>query len=135
MSAHVDSGRQGRTLAEWTTFGLGVALIALLVGLICWQQITGGSEPVAIEARPRLELVRRAGDAYYLPIDVVNRGGAAVQDARVRVTLAPPGGEAEEVEFLVQFLTGGATAHGTAILRADPARGRLRVEAVSYIAP
>ncbi len=135
MSAHNDSGTEGRPLAEWITFGLGVALIALLVGLVCWQQFAGGSEPATIEARPRPELVRRAGDTYYLPIDVINRGGATVQDARVRVNLAPPGGEVEEAEFLIQFLAGGATAHGTVILHTDPARGALRVDVMSYVAP
>ena len=135
MSARTDSGTRDRPLAEWTTFGLGVALIALLVGLVCWQELIRRSEPATIEARPRLELVRRSGEAYYLPIDVVNRGGATVQDVRVRLNLTPSGGEVEEADFRIQFLDGGATAHGTAVLRTDPARGALRVDVVSYVAP
>jgi uncharacterized protein (TIGR02588 family) len=110
-------------------------LIAALVGLTVWQQIAYGSAPPEIEAQPQRAGVRRAGNAHYLPVEVTNRGGQTAQDIAVRVRLAPPDGEPEEVEFLVPFLAGGATARGTVILRADPAQGELRAEVVSYIAP
>ncbi len=125
---------RGRSRAEWTSLGIGLAIILALVALVTYDQFSGGNDPPRLRVEHHTSDVRHDADAYYLPIDVTNQGGQAARDVRVRVSLNSSGGE-RDAELLFDYIAGGATAHGTAILRQDPARSGLTVSVVSYVEP
>ena len=126
---------RGRSAAERTTLAISLAILALLVGLVGYQYVDGGADSPIVEVRPQLQAVRREGEAYYLPIEIANRGNRTAEDVLVRVSLASGEGRRESGEFQVPFLAGGATREGIIIFRADPARGELTVDTVSFVEP
>lgn len=126
---------RGHSRAEWISLGIGLAIILALVALVTYDQFSGGNHPPRLRVEHHTTDIRRDADAYYLPIEVTNQGGQAARDVRVRVSLDVVGGERDVAELLFDYVTGGATAHGTAILRQDPARSGLTVSVVSYVEP
>jgi uncharacterized protein (TIGR02588 family) len=126
----------GRSPAEWVSFGISLAILLLVIGLLGYEHFTRDNRPPTIEAQPRLEMVRHEGDLYYLPVDVANQGDQTAGDVQVAVTLKPgPDAKEETAEFAVLFLAGGQTAHGTAVLTHDPAQGELTVQVTSFTSP
>ena len=123
-----------RSLPEWVSLGISIAMLASVVGLVLHQH-GARSEPAAIEVRPRLDRVRQAGGAYYLPLEIANTGGQTAEEVVVEVELAPPRGERERAEVTVRFLAGGGTHRATAVFRADPAQGTLTASARSLLEP
>ena len=126
---------RGRSTAEWVTLAISSAILLAVVGALVYQQLSGGDEPAVIEATPRLEAVRVAGGAYYLPVEIVNRGGVTAQDVLVIVSVGAGQAERESSELLIDFLAGGATAKGTAVFRQDPRQQPLEVDVASYLEP
>ena len=126
---------RGRSVAEWVTLGISSAILLAVVGTLVYQQLSGGDDPAVIEAAARLEAVRVAGGAYYLPIEIDNRGGVTAQDVRVVVSIGSGQAERESSELLIDFLAGGATASGTAVFRRDPRQYPLEIDVVSYLEP
>ena len=58
---------RARTAAEWTTLALGSALILLVVGLVAWLTLAGGSRPPVIVATALL-LGGAVGKSAQLPL-------------------------------------------------------------------
>jgi uncharacterized protein (TIGR02588 family) len=126
---------RSRSTAEWITLGVSSAVILAVVGLLVYHQLSGGDEPPVIEVQPRLEAVRAAGGAYYLPVEVANGGGATAQDVRVLVSMGTGGTDREASELLIDFLPGGGTASGVVVFRQDPRQRPLEVDVLSYLEP
>jgi uncharacterized protein (TIGR02588 family) len=124
-----------RAVAEWTGFAISAAILLSVVGFLTYRHVTGEDTPPIVEVQTRIEAVRQAGERYYLPIEVVNRGAETAQDVWVRVELRTGSEEPEEAELQFDFLVGGASERGTAIFRRDPRQGELRVEVMSYLEP
>lgn len=126
----------GRSPAEWVSFGISLAILLLVVGLLGYEHFTRDNRPPTLVAQPLIEQVRHEGDSYYLPVDVANQGDQTAGDVLVAVTLQPGGDQEEETaEFSILFLAGGQTAHGTAVLEHDPAQGELTVQVTSFTSP
>ena len=126
----------GRGVPAAITFSLSLAVVLGLVALVSYQHFARGSEPPTIEVTPQLDAVRRAGDAYYVPVEIKNRGGRTAADLRVQVTLRPSQGEQQEpAELLILFLPAGGTAHGTVVFHEQPSQERLRATVVSFLHP
>ena len=125
---------RARSTAEWITLGVSSAILLSVVGFLVYHQLSAGDVAPVIEVQPRLEAVRAVGGAYYLPLEVVNGGGATAQDVRVLVSIGS-GGERETSELLIDFLAGGATAKGVVIFRQDPRQRPLEVDVLSYLEP
>jgi uncharacterized protein (TIGR02588 family) len=142
------SSSQGRSRAEWTSLGISLAIVLVLVGILTVEQLRGPGRDPRLTATVRREEVRREevrqeGEAYYLPVEVTNEGDLAARDVRVRVTLGAPAGdaaagagEAEVAELLLDFVPGGGRAGGTAVFRQDPRRaGGPAAVVTSYVDP
>lgn len=127
--------RPGRSAAEWASLGISLTIVLILVGLMSFQQFAGGSRPPTIEGTPRMERVRRAGDAYYVPVEIANRGDLTAEDVRVRLSHASDGGRQQSSELHLDYLAGGAIAKGTVVFGEDPARGALAVDMLSFLEP
>lgn len=124
-----------RSTAEWTTLAVSIALILGLVGLVTYLYISGDNRPPIVEAIPLIEEVRQEGNAYYVPIEVTNRGDQTAEEVQVQAALSNPEGQQETAQFTIPFLAGGETTTGTAVFSEDPSAGELTVGAVSYRRP
>jgi uncharacterized protein (TIGR02588 family) len=124
------TGEGRRSAAQWTGLGISVAVVLAVVGLIVFQELTGGDRPPTIEVLPNMEALRSDADAHYLPVEIANRGDLTAENVRVRLSL--PSGEATELE--IQFLAGGDSAEGTAVFSEDPSSG-LTVDVLGFLEP
>ena len=130
-----ESQSHGRTVAEWTTLGISLAIVLGVAGLVTYLYLAGVDRPPVIEATAGLIELRQEGDAYYLPVTIENTGEQTAADVRVEAELVLPDGSSETAEIEVTFLAGGATSEGTAVFSSDPAEGEVTVRAVSYKVP
>jgi uncharacterized protein (TIGR02588 family) len=125
----------GRSIAEWTTLGFSAAVVLVLVGLVSYELFTSGVRPPVIEARPLVGEVRQAGDAYYLPVEVTNRGERTAEDVKVRVCLTSDEGRRESSQFSTGFLAGGDTEQEVVVFQGNPSRGDVGVDVLSFRKP
>ncbi|HEX6383821.1 MAG TPA: TIGR02588 family protein [Anaerolineae bacterium] len=128
------SQKRERTLAEWITLGISLAIVLILVGLITYEYFGRGNRPAVIEVRPRLESLTQAAGAYYLPVEIANEGDQTAASVWVEFTLFREDGSQESARIQVEFLAGGATEEGVLIFRQNPAEGRL-AHTVSFLKP
>ena len=113
-----------QTLAQWITLGASLLILLLVVGALTYFYFSGGSpqEPT-IEVHPQLDAVREATDAFYVPVEVVNRGVQTASDVTVQFTLTSFDGVSETVPFTIAFLPGGGAVSTVAVFQLDPERG------------
>jgi uncharacterized protein (TIGR02588 family) len=124
-----------RTVAEWVTLGVSIAILVAVFGAITWFYFTRNSADAVIEVKPRAELTRQIADAYYVPIEITNTGGRTAADVQVVVSHASGDDHKETSQFSIQFLAGGATSRGMAVFHTDPASGEITVDVISYLEP
>lgn len=127
--------RPQRSLAEWVTLGISLAIVFGLLGLVTYLFLDDGQANPVIEVTLRVEETRRSGDRYYVPVEISNTGGRTVEQLQVTVALALPDGSTEDANFTVDFLAGGATEEGVASFSEDPTEHEVSVGAVSYVEP
>lgn len=129
------SGRGGRSLAEWVTFGISASIVLALVALVTYFHLTTPATPAAIEVETRLDETYQSGSRYYLPITVRNTGGSTGEDVRVRATLTDGGARSESSEVLIPFLAGGGSNRAVVAFGGDPRQGQISAVVVSYLEP
>jgi uncharacterized protein (TIGR02588 family) len=125
----------GRSIAEWTTLGISIAIVAAILGLITFLYYRGTEEAPRIEASANLEGLRHEQSGYYLPVEVTNEGDQTVEDVIVEAELDTGEGQPQTAEITVMFLAGGERATGTFVFEDDPSQGDLTVHATSYKNP
>jgi uncharacterized protein (TIGR02588 family) len=130
-----EATQSGRTVAEWTTLGISLAILALVFATITWLWVRDTARPATVEVTPVTEDIRHAGDVWYLPLDVVNRGDATAEDVAVEAELDTGAGEPETAEITFSFLASGETARGIVVFTSDPASGDLTIRPVSFKEP
>ena len=120
--------------AEKFTLGLSILILLVVVGLIIYQALAGGSQPATFAVSPKFAQLREEGDLYYLPVEVTNQGNRTAEDVTVSFTLQTPGDNAESSSFTIRFLAGGATAQGVVVFRSLPTEDELS-HTLSYVRP
>lgn len=118
---------------EWAVFGVGLALVAGVLGYLVYDGATATGAPPSVEVR--LGEVRATGHNFIVPVSVTNRGGETAEGVMVEVTLEAGGGEPERGEFTAAFLPRGATREGWVAFRTDPRAGRLTPRVLGYEKP
>ena len=114
-----------QSLAEWITLGISILILVLVVGGLGYLYFSGGSpQAPTIEIRPQLDAQRQATDAFYLPVEVVNRGVQTASDVHVQLTLTAAG-VSETVSFTIPFLPGRGKVTTIAVFQTNPRRGTL----------
>ena len=126
--------KRQRSLAEWITLSISLAIVLTLVGLITYEYFGRGDRPAVIEVTPRLESVRQEAGVYYLPITITNQGDQTAGGVWVEVTLDSGEDSRESGRIHVEFLDGGVTEEGVVVFRQNPAEGRL-MHTVSFLKP
>ncbi len=124
-----------RTTAEWITLGISVVVLLAVVGLVGYLHVSGGDHPPIIVVEARLDETRQDAEAYYVPVEVRNRGDRTAGDVQVQAELDTGTGPPLTAEFTVTFLAGGQEVEGTFVFSEDPTSGTLTVDATSYRKP
>ncbi|BAC90092.1 TIGR02588 family protein [Gloeobacter violaceus] len=123
-----------RTLAEQVSFGLCVAILAGLVGLVIYDWIASDGKAAVLVAAPA-GAVRSAAGQFYVPFAVENQGGQTAEAVRVEAELRSAEGSREVAEQEIDFLAGGETETGVFIFERDPRAGQLRLRVSGYKVP
>jgi uncharacterized protein (TIGR02588 family) len=126
-----DGARPTRSPAEWVTFAVALAIVAVVAGLIV-REIPGSKrppEPVA-EAAP----VEARGDRFVVPVVVRNDGEQTAENVQVSATLTIDGAETTG-DQTVDFLAGGEEQDLEFVFADDPGDGELEVEVTGYLVP
>ncbi|HMQ30911.1 MAG TPA: TIGR02588 family protein [Chloroflexaceae bacterium] len=124
----------GRPLAEWVSFGVAAALLAVVVGLVgyLWWRVPPTPPVLTIsQSGP----IRREGAQHYVPFTVANGGGATADAVVVRAELRVGGEVVEEGEQEFSFLSGGEREEGAFVFTRDPGAGALELRVVGYRLP
>lgn len=129
-----ESRGEGRSPAEWVTFGVSLSVVATIAGLVIWDWLTVRDAPpvVAVE---RDGDIRAEGGQFYVPFKVTNTGGSTAESVQVVAELRVGGsvGEGGEQEF--DFLSGGETERGEFVFSRPPNAGELRLRVAGYKLP
>ena len=124
--------RQARTPAEWVTFGISVAILLVVVGLIATQ--AGGSDSPALPRVLKKGPVEHRGDRFLVPVEIRNDGGGTAETVQVTAELTI-GEETIEADQTVEFLAHGERAEVTFVFEQDPASGELVIRVSGYTVP
>lgn len=123
--------RNRRTRAEWVTFGVAVAVLSGVAGLVV-AEVPGGDGAAAPVARVR-SVTEREG-SFFVAVDVENRGGRTAESVQVVASLSV-GGDEEESDQTIDFLAGGEIEEVEFAFDEDPAEGELTVRVGGYLHP
>lgn len=128
-------GSRSTSAAEWVTLGISATIVLGLLALTTHFYVVASTDPVMVEVEPRPAEVYQAGERYYLPVTVHNRGGETGEEVRVRVTLTGATGRQETADLMVQFLAGGSMTRAVVVFASDPREGQIEAGVVSYLEP
>lgn len=126
---------KARSVAEWITLGISVAILAGIIGLVSYLHFTGEDSPPDIVVEAHLDQVYDGDGGWYVPVTIRNAGGTTVEDVQVTGELDTGEGEPETADFTIRFLVGGEQAEGAFIFQANPASGELTTSAGSFKVP
>ncbi len=125
------SKRPERTTAEWTTFGVAVAVLLAIIAAIGVEAARhhDDAQPVA-----SIDGTRRVGDQFHVAVVVVNEGDKAASAVQVNASLEVEG-ETLEGDQVVDFLAGGDEEELVFVFDKDPDDGELSVEVSGFTVP
>ncbi len=126
--------QQGRTLAEWVTFGIATALLLGVGGLVLYLWFGVPQTPPVITISQTGDTREVAGQ-YYVPFTVRNTGGGTADAVKVHAELRIGDQVVEESEQQFDFLSGGETEEGAFVFDQDPRSGELKMGVDSYKLP
>ena len=92
-----------RNALEWVGLAISVAALAVLVGLLVADAVSGGSEPPQPAVNLRMDEAYEAPDAFLIPATVGNTGDTSAESVIVEATATVAGEEEispQEIDFL-----------------------------------
>lgn len=117
---------------EWTVFGISLALIALVVGVLTFDHATSDNRPPSIHVV--VGQPERAGAGYAVPLDVYNAGDVTAEEVEVETLLAA-GPKEERSSVTLAFVPRRASRRAWVIFTRDPSTGTLTTRVVGYREP
>ena len=127
--------QDARTLAEWVSLSVSLAILAAVLGLIAYEHVTLGQQPPAFDVRAETESTREDTGGYFLTVRVRNTGATTAEDVKLEVMLTPAQGPPETAGAEIRFLAGGGAQRLTVVFQSDPRRGRVAARVVSFLEP
>ena len=109
------SGQQGRTTAEWVTFGVS-CLVLLAVAALVLSRLLGAHDPAAPTAT--VGGVTTVLQQRQVPVTVGNAGDETAANVTVRLEFEVDG-EKDDAEHTIDFLAGGEEADLVFVLPDD----------------
>jgi uncharacterized protein (TIGR02588 family) len=126
--------RQRTTFAEWVTFLISLAAVALIVGLVLHSWITQSDEPPILQLTGTTE-IREVQGQFYVPFTVENIGGETAESVQVLGEVEQNGQVVETGEQQIDFLSANEKQEGAFIFTRDPRQGNFKVRVGSYKLP
>lgn len=126
--------RPSRSPAEWTTFGIALSILAVVVGLVIHNWLTMKRQPPVLTIKHESKTVQAVQGQFYVPFTVTNTGGETAESVQVIAELQLNGLE-ESGEQQIDFLAGDETAQGAFVFSRDPRQGELILRVASYKLP
>lgn len=120
-----------KNVLEWTVFGISVAIIAAVAGLLLHRHFTAGDRPVDIVLTVGPPVASRGG--YSVPIDVRNDGDTSAEDVHIAVKLG--GAAGEEADLTIPFVPYRSSRRGWVMFLGDPGTARLDARVLGYREP
>ena len=120
-----------KNLLEWIVFGVSVAVIVTVAGLLLREHFTAGNRPAEIVLTVGQAVA--AGQRYAVPIEVRNSGDTAAEDVQVSVTLQTP--EPEKSDVTIPYVPSRSTRRGWVLFSRDPGTTRLEARVLGYREP
>ena len=121
-----------RSTAERVTFGVALAVLLVLVGLIV-SQIPGSKQP----ASPRVKVgdpIERDGH-YEVPVEVENIGESTAENVQIDATLTMDDDDEQTADQTIDFLAAGETEEVVFLFDDDPSSGELEVRVGGFSVP
>lgn len=128
------SQRQRTTFAEWVTFLISLAVLALIVGLVLHSWIKQNDEPPILQLTGTTE-IREVQGQFYVPFTVNNVGGETAESVQVIGEIEQNGQVVETGEQQIDFLSANEKQEGAFIFTRDPRQSNLKVRVGSYKLP
>lgn len=123
-----------RSLAEWTTFGIALFILAIIVGLVFYQWLTQKNQPPVLSVTRQGE-IRKAPGQFYVPFSITNTGGETAESVQVIAELRINGEVEEAGEQQFDFLADNETEEGAFVFSRAPREGELVIRIASYKLP
>jgi uncharacterized protein (TIGR02588 family) len=117
---------------EWTVFGISLALILVVAGLLLYQEVTAGDTPASLVARAGE--ARETAGGYVVPVEIRNEGDASAEDVQLEATLTWAGG-AEKAEAVLPLIPYRSQRRAWIGFTHDPRGGEVKVRVLGYREP
>ena len=126
------STREGRTGAEWATFGLSCLILLILIALIAGQMSrdTADAAPIAHQDGP----VRVVRGQHFVDVEVTNEGDVTASNVQVNATLMIDGATTT-ADQTIDFLSGGEVKDLVFVFADAPSNGTLDIVVSSFGVP
>lgn len=122
----------GRTSAEWVTFGVSLAVLLVVIGLVV-VQLRSEQTDAAPEAH-RVGAVRVVGGQHLVDVTVTNEGDQTAANVQVGASLVVDG-ETVEADQTIDFLAGHETEDLVFVFDDAPSDGELTVAVTGFAVP
>ena len=117
---------------EWTVFGVSLAVIAAVVGVLLHEYLTNDRTPATIVVTAGRAV--EAGGGYTVPVEVRNDGNRTAEDVRIEATLQWTGGR-ETGEAVLPYVPYRSQRRAWIAFSRDPRAGTLEVRVRGYREP
>jgi uncharacterized protein (TIGR02588 family) len=125
------SRSNGRTVAEWVTFGVSSAILATVLGLIA-VQLPDSDDPAAPVAQVDAE--RSLDGRHYVDVSVTNQGDEPASNVQVNASLVIDASTTQG-DQTIDFLAAREEVQLTFVFDDDPANGELTVAVTGFTHP
>ena len=133
-SSSQDKQKLNRSPAEWTTLLIALFILAGIVGLVFHEWLTQDKNPPIISVTYPSE-IRQVPGQYYVPFEVINKGGETVESVEIIAELRINDEVEESGAQQIDFLASGEKEEGAFVFSRDPRQGKLTVRVASYKLP
>ncbi|MGB3636580.1 MAG: TIGR02588 family protein [Rivularia sp. (in: cyanobacteria)] len=126
---------QKRTTAEWVTFSVASLILIGVIGLVSFTWIKQPSQEPPLLIITNNQPLRKINGQYYIPFEVVNKGGETAASVQVIAELRLNGKVEETGEQQIEFLSRREKETGAFIFSKNPEEGELILRVASYKSP
>lgn len=121
----------GRTVAEWVTFGVSCAILTGVIALIAVQLADSGDPAAPVAA---VEAVRSLDGRHYVDVLVTNQGDNPASNVQVNASLVIDESTTEG-DQTIDFLAADEEVQLTFVFDDDPALGELTIAVTGFTDP
>jgi uncharacterized protein (TIGR02588 family) len=119
-----------KNIVEWIVFGVSLALIAAMVGLLGYEQMTRRHSPPLLSVA--IGEVVQGPNGFAVELVVANAGDRTAESVQVEASIE---GTPDRAEVVVQYVPYRSTRRAWVILPSDPRRGRLIIRVLGFEEP